>query len=310
MSTIRMRDGFKNEILYVLPQMIVGSTQRHPLLHSLMPTDIGWFPEARYHYCERENGAREHILIVCTEGRGWYRMDNTLGEIGPHEALLVPRGMPHAYGSANDDPWSIYFVHLMGTDADYLMEHLLRRKYTLKVAPDTLDLLERDFRRCFELFPGGFVLQRLVYVSQILHHLLGCLLFNNRAFSPTLGAGSFHDLQATIDYLQQHIDSQLTLTDMARHFNLGVSHFSHLFKQQTGYSPIDYFIHLKMQHACTLLSLTRQTVEEVGVAVGYTDPYYFSRIFRKIIGVSPAHYRKNVVENRQVYPLTKDSAIR
>jgi AraC family transcriptional regulator of arabinose operon len=301
MDTIRIREGFKNEILYVLPQSIIGPAVKHPLLHSLMPTDIGWFPQARYHYCEREQGAKEHILILCVGGQGWCRMDNSLLEINAGEALLVPRRLPHVYGAHNDDPWSIYFVHLVGSDADYLLEQLFRNMHTLKVAPDSINLLEDDFRRCFDLFPGGFVLQRLVYVSQILHHLMGCLFFNNRAFSPALGSSNFYDLQLTIDFLQQNIHVPLTLKDMARHVNLGVSHFSHLFKQQTGYSPMDYFIHLKMQHACSLLALTNQAVRDVGAAVGYADPYYFSRIFRKIIGVSPSHYRQHSFENGSPY---------
>ena len=78
---------------------------------------------------------------------------------------------------------------------------------------------------------------------------------------------------------------------MAAQAGLSESQFSHLFKQQTGHAPLTYFIHLKMQHACSLLTLTQLSVKEIAQEVGYTDSYYFSRLFKKIIGVAPSRYR-------------------
>jgi AraC-like DNA-binding protein len=78
---------------------------------------------------------------------------------------------------------------------------------------------------------------------------------------------------------------------MAEHAELSESHFSRLFKEQTGHSPVDYFIYLKMQHACSMLTLTQSTVKEISDTLGYSDAYYFSRLFKKVIGVSPREYR-------------------
>ena len=63
--SIRLREGFRDQILYVIPRPVLERNAGHPLLHSLMLTDIGWYPQARYHYCERAEGAPEHILILC-----------------------------------------------------------------------------------------------------------------------------------------------------------------------------------------------------------------------------------------------------
>ena len=53
-------------------------------------------------------------------------------------------------------------------------------------------------------------------------------------------------------------------------------------------APMEYLIQLRIQKACTLLDTTNQPVARIGSAVGYDDPYYFSRIFHKIMGASPA----------------------
>ena len=56
----------------------------------------------------------------------------------------------------------------------------------------------------------------------------------------------------------------------------------------------DYFMHVKMQRDCALLSLRPKSINEIAYQIGYEDPYYYSRIFKKIIGGSPQHYRATI----------------
>jgi YesN/AraC family two-component response regulator len=63
-------------------------------------------------------------------------------------------------------------------------------------------------------------------------------------------------------------------------------------KMRPGYSPKDYFIHLKVQRACGLLSRSDKTIHEIAYEMRYSDPYYFSRLFKKVIGISPRRYRE------------------
>ncbi len=91
------------------------------------------------------------------------------------------------------------------------------------------------------------------------------------------------------------IGGELSLKEMARHAGLSAQHFSNIFRRRTGASPVEFFIHLKIQRACQLLDTTSQSIFEVARAVGYEDPYYFSRIFRKVMAISPSQYRKQKV---------------
>ena len=150
---------------------------------------------------------------------------------------------------------------------------------------------------------GSFLWQRMVFITQTLQHLLGYLFFSNRHFSPSLRSSQFRSLDGSLDYLRKNIDKPLTLQNMADHAQLSKSHFSRLFKEQTNYTPMDYFIRLKLQRACMLLSFTQQSVQAIGLAVGYSDPYYFSRIFKKIIGTSPRAFR---ADPQNVYNLLPD----
>lgn len=289
--SVRIREGFSGQILYVIPRPLLQQLAAHPLLHSVLPTDIGYYPAARYHYCERPEGAAEHILIYCAQGSGWYELAGTRHTLDAGEALIIQAHTPHIYAAAERDPWSIHWVHFSGLEGDFFAQMPPDTTHKLAVAPDCGAAIEAIFRQCYGSLWGGFVLPRLVYGAKLVHHLLAELIYNNAAYSPNLRSSRFHSLEPTFAYLVQNLHAPLSLADMAAHAGLSESQFSHLFKQQTGHAPLTYFIHLKMQHACAMLTLTRLTVKEVAHEVGYTDSYYFSRLFKKIVGIAPTHYR-------------------
>lgn len=294
MDRIRIREGFPNQLLFRLPPPVLRRWESHPLLQSLILTDFGWFPHAHYHYCERPQGAQEHILILCVGGEGWCEVNGRSTQVLANEAILIPQGMPHTYGASAAAPWSIHWAHFRGSEGDFYASHVPGYTNKLLVERSCRDRVEHLFAQCYDLLIEGFVLSRLVHGAQILHHILGELFYNNPAFLPAQRTNQFRSIEPTLDYLRQHIDQRLPLADMAEHAGLSIPHFSRLFRQQTGYSPTDYFIHLKIQRALSLLLLSSKTVREIAMMVGYTDPYYFSRLFKKTVGVSPTAVRQEV----------------
>ncbi len=292
MATLRLKDGFAGEIMYVVPRPILEKARAHPLVNALTPTDIGWFPAARYHYRERPAGAPEHILIYCAKGRGFCEIDGDRHSVSDNQAIIIPKQRPHVYGAANDDPWSIHWVHFVGTSGDYYVGQLQKGAYALSIDVAVKASLEALFCACRDAFVASFLLPRMIYASQTLHHLLGHLFFNNRAFSPLLGSSRFRSIDNTLSFLHQNMSEQLRLADMVQHSGLSKSHFIRLFKEQTGHSPMDYFIQLKMQHACMLLAFREDSIAQIATELGYRDPFYFSRAFRKVIGIAPTDYRR------------------
>lgn len=291
MKEIRLRDGFAGEVMYVMPRPFPPAVANHPLVKPLMPTDIGWFPSARHHYRERPNGTPEHILIFCRAGQGWFEIDGRHEVIEPGDVLLIPLGVPHTYGAIAHNPWSIHWIHFVGVIGDYYAYQRQNETYKFRVDSDDCEVLEMLFNMCRGAFVANFVLHRIIYASQTLHHLLAHFMFNNRAFSPLLRTSHCRSIEDTLTYLHENVHAKLTLDQMADYAGLSRSHFVRLFKEQTQYSPMNYFIRLKMQHACMLLTLSNKTIKAISYDVGYENPYYFSRLFKRIIGMSPLDYR-------------------
>lgn len=290
-AAIKLKEGFKDQIQYVIPQSVLTRVKGHPLLYPLMITDIGWYPHARYHYRERNEGTGEHILILCIAGAGWYNINEQEYQIRANNAFLIPKECAHSYGATEETPWTICWVHFVGPTGDYWAQQVQDHDYSLPVDPQAAAKAVDLFQTCYQTLAEGFSEKRLIYCAQVLHHLLGCLFFYNRRFLPNTTANRLQRIETTRQYLIENIHRTLTLADMANHAGLSVAHFSHLFKQQTSYSPVDYFIHAKIQHACFLLDTTSLSIRNIGLQVGYEDPYYFSRVFRKVMETAPRAYR-------------------
>ena len=85
---------------------------------------------------------------------------------------------------------------------------------------------------------------------------------------------------------------KIGLEELAAHFKYSASHFSMLFQKETGSSPINYFLRLKIQKACQYIELTDLKLQDIATAIGFEEPAYFSRLFTKIMGMTPSAYRK------------------
>lgn len=93
-------------------------------------------------------------------------------------------------------------------------------------------------------------------------------------------------------YMQEHYAEPITMDLLAELMDSSPRHLSRLFKRQTGYSPIDFVIQIRMNKAKELLLATDATLQEIAKAVGYPDGYYLAKIFKKYMGIAPIRYRK------------------
>lgn len=103
---------------------------------------------------------------------------------------------------------------------------------------------------------------------------------------------SNHIVKATKEYLENHYAEDISLENMADQVNISPQYFSKLIKKTTGFNFIDWLSMFRVKRAKELLSNSNYTVKEVCFMVGYKDPNYFSRIFKKRIGLTPSEYVK------------------
>lgn len=287
---MRKQDGFPGQQSYVIPEKIQELVLKNPLISDLYITDIGYYPDARHHYRERPNGVPQYILIYNVDGKGVITTGPNLHELPPDHFFIIPRNVPHAYYAHPKDPWSIYWIHFSGSKAQAFTGQALKpirieRGKTSRIQ-ERLDLFTEIFRN----LERGFSIETLEYTNLCLGNLLASFTHLNQYRS--IKEFFLKDyVNQSINYMLQHLDRKLKLEDLADVVKLSVSHYSRLFLQTTGHSPIDYFIQLKIQQACRLLDNTTWNIGEISRELGFDDPFYFSRLFRKVMNMSPRDYR-------------------
>lgn len=286
-------DGFEGEKLYVLPPYMLDKSNMNPLTKDLYITDIGCFSHARHHFRERMHGCDSHIFIYCTSGKGWIRTkDNLTIDMTERSFAYIPRDMPHAYGADDGDPWTIYWFHLKGDQADdFIALFEPFKTYISMASSDEVKLLEL-FHQCYDLLLNkSYSIIHLVQVSQTVRYLLSFVV--SVAFRKEDSTYQSHVDKAT-RYMSEQLESTLSLEELSRHVQVSKQHLNLIFKQSTGYSPVDYYLRMKIQRASQLLDLTNASIKEISIQLGFRDPYYFSRLFKKIMGCSPLEYRNNL----------------
>jgi transcriptional regulator GlxA family with amidase domain len=186
----------------------------------------------------------------------------------------------------------LLWVRFAGADSDYYVRVFGKEARALALNAKTSARITDLFRQMFESVEAqdSNHCGQLIHASHLLRLLLSHLLCNsgaNQTREPHHPA-----VESAFAFMQSHLDSVLTLADIARRAGLSASHFCTVFREQTGQTPMDYFIRMKIHKAQHLLVNSAMTVQEIAQQVGYEDRYYFSRLFRKLLGVPPVEYRK------------------
>lgn len=289
MSETRIRDGFIGEKQINVPAYVLEKYLRNEeFMNPLYITYIGYYPKALFHYRERKKGCKDDILFYCLGGKGY--IDTHLGsyELSSNQFVILPAGHFHRYQADINDPWTIYWVHFSGEKLNRLNKYIHIEKF---INPTPIKYDERFITAWNEMYStlkAGYTTSNISFANLCLYRFISLFIYRQAKTNPLHEDNLIED---SINFLKENIDKMLTVEDIATQFCYSTSHFSALFKSKTGSSPLEYFIQMKIHYACQLLDQSTLRINEISTRIGYEDPYYFSRLFSKIMGVSPNKYR-------------------
>jgi AraC family transcriptional regulator of arabinose operon len=284
----KIREGFVGQRMITLTPDIKRAMLKNELINSMFVTAIGFYPNAIYHDRERKTGSNEYILLYCIKGEGTVTLNGKTVRLRPHTFFIIPKHVAHHYKSSVQDPWSILWVHFTGAHAEILYarylesfghnEHFIPYAESLnQLFNETLTIMERSFRmRDIEIANIKF----FAFISSLIYH---------KDIHPHVQEDDV--VSHSIQFMKANLDNLFSVEELAGQQHCSTSHYYRLFHQQTGTSPIQYFNQLKIHKSCQYLYFTDKSVKEICLELGFNDPYYFSRIFRKFMGISPMKYR-------------------
>lgn len=291
---MKKQEGFPGQLSYIIPDKIREISKQNPLTEDLYLTDIGYYPKASHHFRNRASGSQQYILIYNVEGYGTIKTGSTEHIIPPDHYFIIQPNLPHTYYADKNSPWSIYWIHFSGEKAKYLAKEIntpvpVERSKTSRIN-DRLSL----FNEIFQNLDRGYSIESLEYVNLCLNRLLATFSHIGQ-FRVINEQYSKDPVELSINYMLENIELRLKLPEIAKQVNLSPSYFSRLFVSRTGFAPIEYFIQLKIQRSCQLLNSRELSIQNVARQIGIEDQFYFSRLFKKVMNISPQVYRNSRV---------------
>lgn len=286
--------GFANEYLYVLPSDVLNNFSFSKVIRQLYITDLGFFPQAKFHFVHREHGAKEWILIFCTHGRGTIRSATAEWQLSQGSIALLPPDKEHTYFASAENPWDIFWVHFSGDLVEeYIPQETAQNDGFMVLnhtSDDDMAMLMSQFWQMIQALSGGFSYQAVFYASQLLGTTLAYVSLHSKLPKSHYTMGNEYITQA-IQYVYDHLEEKVTFSTLTKYLGVSASYLSRVFRQTVGTSVNQFIIDIKTKQASHYLQDTNLSIQQIAERLGYTDQYYFSRVFKKNFGVSPRTFR-------------------
>jgi len=292
----KIKDGFMGERAVVLPIPIIEDFRKTDLGSLLYITDIGYYPKASFHFRKRKKEeVSQYVLIYCIEGEGWFELENQMQRVSANQVFILPKEKAHSYGSNLKNTWTIYWCHFGGEKAAFFAEGLHKPLLISAEKESRIEDRLKLFEELFSTLKNGFGKENLDFSTTTFFYFLGSLKYLGAFRSSNVVNYEQQQLDRiddAIHYMRENVRKRITLKQIADYVGYSTSHFSAKFQRKTGYSPLNYHIHLKIQEACHYLDFSDMKINQISMLVGFDDPFYFARIFGKTMGSSPSEYRK------------------
>lgn len=219
-------------------------------------------------------------FILTISGSGCVSFDNLSFSATPNKIIHGCPGKLLTFSNCKD------FIHLniyykFNQPSDELIKYL-NHPFTIQFSnTETINSQLNTILDLYNTTGLSSVVKQKIMSQTLLHDFFGSELHNDET----------DKIETYIEFMEVNMAKTLSLNDIAEHFDLSASQFSYLFHKHTQMRPIDYLINLRLEHAIDLLKLG-YSVKETSISVGYNDPLYFSKLFKKYFGIAPSEFKK------------------
>mgnify|MGYP002510238722 FL=1 len=238
---------------------------------------------------QRPEGRRDYQLLYVSSGKAFFSFEGQKLEAQAGSMVLYRPGESQSYSYYAKDEPEVCWIHFSGSAVSDMLDkigffhvHLLPCGHSFNFsALFGQIILELQVKRpCFEEF-----------LSLLLQELF-CGIVRSRLESSTDKFRNQKEMERCVRFFNESFSQDIRIEEYAKNQHMSVCWFIRCFKRYMGITPMQYLTSIRIGKAKELLKDTNYSIQEISNLVGYENPLYFSRIFRKQTGLSPSAYRK------------------
>lgn len=248
-----------------------------------------------YYAISPEHTHPSYLFTITFDAYCRIKMNGVVHESIPSTMTMIPPGMPHQ--ELPSETVSRYFAVMI--DKAYFESRLAMYKRSVspgsigKPIPvsDRLVSAVKEFLTEYEEEAPGYQ-HLLAASSQTITHLLIRLLFDlpRESKKTTSRIG----INKAVEYIHVHYGEKITTTDLAHVGCLSPSHFTRIFKSETGFTPTDYIMKTRLDMAKRMLRTGEEPVTIIALQCGFNSSSYFSQCFMRAFNISPSQFKKSM----------------
>lgn len=252
--------------------------------------EVGSLTAIQPHTSRREK-LQSYLCFVVARGAGELVYDGKQYPLVAGDVVFIDCRKPYSHATGQS-LWSLQWCHFNGEAIPAIYEKYLSWGGLPVFRPKDSKPFSDQLRSLFEMASSEDYI-RDMRINSLLSTLLEQIM--SYSWHPEIAAehpASRVDLREIKAYIDAHYMEKISLTDLAQTFFVDKSYLCKIFKEAYGITVNNYLVSRKITEAKRLLRFSDKTVEEIGILLGIGEPAYFSRVFKKIEGVSPREYRK------------------
>lgn len=237
-----------------------------------------WGPALRDH----------HLIHIVASGSGRFVLNDSEYRLSAGDVFYAPESKMVFYQADDDDPWEYYWVGFSGIDSQRLLAAASLSAespiFHLNGTDRAVDVLKRLYNST-----GNSVADE-ARMTGLLYELFSLLIKGSGELSGRNERDSY--VQSALKFIEHNFSSPISVSDIAAGAGISRSHLYRLFVEHLNTTPNEYLTRYRIKAAQELLGRHEVNVSEAAYSSGFSDPLYFSRVFKRIVGVAPSRYKK------------------
>lgn len=243
--------------------------------------NYSWGPALRNH----------HLFHFIAAGSGSFQCGDKTYSLKAGDGFYCPIDTVVSYKADSDKPWEYYWVGFNGVDAARLLSAAGLSRESPCFHIDNTEIIIKSILDVYN--SNGNNVYNEAEMSGNLYRCLSYIIRENRAHNDRHHRSTDY-IALSIRYIEHNYSRPISISDIAASAGISRSHLYRLFMQELEITPNEYLVQYRISNACKLLHDSNINISETAYSSGFSDPLYFSRVFKRIKGVTPSMYSASV----------------